>query len=210
MRTEEVQQRLALIQAVAENYGRDFSKSLIKIWLAALEQIDFERLQRAVATHISDPVRGHFPPTPAALIRLARGIRDDSAARAWSRFFAAARTCAFRGSVAFDDAALHAAVTDLGGATVLTRARDFDLSRLRKDFDALYVGHLSRGVPPGTYRGALYLGEGRLCDPPRLIGDAGLARAVLQAGADNGAALLIAPGTKLLSVANNAKPTEPI
>ncbi len=104
-------------------YRQDLTPFAIGVWWQACEPFDMEQVMRALTAHATDPDRGHFPPKPADLIRVLRGTHGDRALMAWSKAYGAIGSVGGYTSVAFDDPAIHAAITDLGGWSTFCRSK---------------------------------------------------------------------------------------
>lgn len=56
------------LRACADLYGKEFSDRQAFLYVDVLKGYDIERLRRAIRSHVQDPSRGRFFPTPADII----------------------------------------------------------------------------------------------------------------------------------------------
>ncbi|NJR44238.1 hypothetical protein HC761_02045 [bacterium] len=111
------------------------------LWFAALQALDIEQVERALQRHIQCPDAGQFPPKPADVLRHAQGNSAANAALAWGRVVnAMARVGAYQ-SVDFNDAAIHAAVRDLGGWPLLCASPMEERPFFQKRFEAAFKAY---------------------------------------------------------------------
>jgi hypothetical protein len=136
------QRILAAVVAASEIYAKELSQPAIKIWIATLGGLPIEAVEHAFAAHFKDPDAGRYMPKPADVIRRVRGISDDVALRAWTRYLEGLKDGWARALI-FDDPVLHRVVGDMGGS--LRRMTAFEEPQLRREFERRYIGYLERG-----------------------------------------------------------------
>ena len=107
-----VAQRLT---AMSEVYGRHLGEAGLGVWWLAMRPYDAADVIRALERHAVDPEAGQYMPKPADVVRCVDGAPGDSALLAWGAVAGAMRTVGAYRSVRFDDPAIHAAITDMGG-----------------------------------------------------------------------------------------------
>lgn len=186
-----------LITDVLAFYRQDVSAFALGVWWQACEGFEFEQVAKALTAHAMDPDRGQFAPKPADLVRVLRGTLVDRSLIAWGKVLDAIIRVGAYTSVAFDDPAIHIAITDMGGWTQVCRSNQDDLPHLQRRFCDLHRAYSQR---PDTPYPALLVGQheaenrhaGKRIAPPALIGDAARARAVLGQGGATRTAITMA------------------
>ena len=88
--------------------------------------------------HIGDPDAGQFLPKPADIIRRLEGSCDDKARLAWTKVMQAIEYVGSYESVVFDDARIHAVLTDMGGWIALCGHHIEQLKFLQHEFQKRY------------------------------------------------------------------------
>lgn len=180
----------AMLQAVADLYGRDLSADVVRLYWHALAAYDLAAVRQAFDRHVKSPDSGQFMPKPADLIRALGGTSADAAMQAWARVERAIRTVGGHESVAFDDALIHRCIDDMGGWPKVCTTREDELPFRARDFQTLYRGFvLRREVPAypthliGRFE-AQNRAAGQPVAAPLLIGDPVAARRVMEGGGD--------------------------
>lgn len=179
-----------LLKAWAEIHGKPLSAGAIALWWQALERYDIDQVEHAFAQLVRDADRGQFMPKPADVIRILDGTSGDRAAVAWGKVLDAARRVGAYSDVVFDDAPIHAAVEDLGGWPAICRTDMEQLSYAQHRFAQAYRAYTGR--PEGFEYPAVLTGDanasnrrnGQPLQPPALVGNPELARAVMERGGD--------------------------
>lgn len=175
------------LTACAELYGKPVSEGAMSLWWQALERFDIEQIEAAFRRVIEDPEGGQFMPKPADLIKRLEGTATERSLIAWGKVLEAARVVGAYRSVVFDDGAIHAAISDLGGWPSVCRSDADELPFLQRRFcDA----HRAYSTRHGLSFPSRLLGEhesanrhsGQPVAPPILVGDAQRAQAVALAG----------------------------
>lgn len=168
-------------------YRQDLSTFAIGVWWQACDAFELEQVARALSAHALDPDRGQFAPKPADLVRVLRGTMADRSLVAWGKVLDAMQRVGAYTTVVFDDGAIHAAISDMGGWPAICRGNVDELQFTQKRFCDL---HLAYSLRPDLAYPAQLLGEhdlqnrlaGHGVAPPALIGDASRAKAVAATG----------------------------
>lgn len=182
-----------MLEAMAALHSRELSADVLALYWAALQAYDLAAIRQALDRHTKNPDSGQFMPKPADVIRMLGGTTEDAAAQAWAKVERAIRRVGGYPDVAFDDAAIHRCIDDMGGWTKLCNGLEADLPFRQRDFTTLYRGYaMRRDVPayPALLRGRFSVdAEGRgysnrlpVPQPPVLIGDAERAAQVVKGG----------------------------
>lgn len=174
-------------------YGKDVSRFALDVWWQACQPFAFEQVTRALTRHAMDAERGQFAPKPADIVRQLSGTTTDRAMLAWGKVIDAASRVGAYSDVVFDDAAIHAAVEDLGGWPKLCRGEAKDLSYLQHRFCQSYTAYTDRGTFDyprrlGGDRSSDEMYQRRGLPPPKpaIVGDLAKARQVYAGGATGG------------------------
>ena len=174
-------------------YGRDVSRFALDVWWQACKPFEFEQVARALTRHAMDAERGQFAPKPADIVRQLAGTATDRAMLAWGKAIDAASRVGAYSDVVFDDAAIHAAIEDMGGWPKFCRTETKDLSYLQHRFSQSYTAYVGRGEfdYPRRLMGDrspddVYTKRGLPPPKPAVIGDVERARQVYRAGAVGG------------------------
>ena len=177
----------ALLTEAMAFYRQDVTTFSLGVWWAACERFDMEQVRKAMTAHALDPDRGQFVPKPADIVRQLQGTSTDRSLMAWSKVMEAAQRVGAWRSVVFDDPAIHAAITDLGGWPTVCRGEIDELPFLQKRFCDAHRAYAQRpgfAYPPrlvGNHEEINGL-TGHDSQPCMLVGDEAKARAVLAAG----------------------------
>lgn len=134
-----------LLTDVMAFYRQDVSTFALSVWWQACESFDFEMISKALTKHAMDPEHGQFPPKPADVVRQLSGTASDRSAIAWGKVHDAMGRVGAYTDVVFDDAAIHAAVDDLGGWPKMCRTELKDLSYLQHRFCDAHRAYTKRG-----------------------------------------------------------------
>jgi len=172
-------------------YRQDVSTFALGVWWAACEGFELEQVAKALTAHALDPDRGQFAPKPADLVRVLRGTSADRSLIAWGKVLDAMQRVGAYRSVVFDDGAIHAAISDMGGWPAVCRTLTDELPFTQKRFCDLHRAYSLR--PDAAYPPQL-LGDhalenrlnGHAADAPALVGDVARAREVERLGSAAG------------------------
>ncbi len=168
-------------------YGRDLTTFSGTVWLQAMKPFEIDRVTAALSAHLVDPDNGQFLPKPADIVRKLHGTAGDRSLVAWGKVSdAIARVGAWE-SVAFDDGAIHAAISDMGGWPAVCRTKVDELPFLQKRFTDLYATYSRRQglIYPSHLIGdteAINRSNNHRVPEPVLIGDPALAMQVRSGG----------------------------
>lgn len=188
MQASEKPQFAQKVSQILGFYGQPLSHFAVAMWWQACEAFELGQVATALTQHIADPDCGHVPPMPADVVRRLQGTYADRSLLAWGKVLGAMQRVGAYSSVAFDDAAIHAAIDDLGGWPQMCREPLDVLAQTQRRFCQAYQVHARADM---LVYPALLLGEsdgenrvkGRAMAPPVLIGDSARAQHVMDAGA---------------------------
>jgi hypothetical protein len=176
----------ALLTDALAYWRQDVSAFTLRVWWDGCRAFDLEQVGRALSAHAADAERGRFAPLLADVVRALHGTRADRSLLAWGRVLEAMQRVGAYESVAFDDAAVHAAVGDLGGWPAVCRSSVDDLPHLQRRFCQAHAAYSQR---PGDAYPPHLAGDceltnrlaGQRVNPPVLIGDPEQAMSVMAA-----------------------------
>ncbi len=182
-------------------YGQTLSAFALSVWWQACSGFELADVRRALTAHAMDPDRGQFAPKPADIVRVLRGTSADRSLVAWGKVLDAMQRVGAYQTVVFDDGAIHAAISDMGGWPTVCRSNIDELPFTQKRFCDLHRAYSAR--PDAAYPAEL-LGEsavtnattGHRAPTPMLVGDAKRAATVRSLGAD-GSKTAITPADAL-------------
>lgn len=174
---------------IAGIYGKpELTVAQLRMWQLALMDLELDDVKRGLTAHVRDEQAGQFPPKPADVRRGASG-GVGAGSLAWGKVARATRLVGAYSSVVFDDAAIHAAVVDLGGWAAVCRTPEGELPHLQRRFEAAYAAHRAAGTRdvPGVLLGVSDAankagGFHEFVKPPVLIGDVERCEAIAQLG----------------------------
>lgn len=173
------------LMAAAELYGKDLSDAVIALWWSLLSGYTVEQVERALHECLRSPDHGQYMPKPADVIRAIEGTTQDRSMQAWGKVVDAMRGVGAYRSVAFDDIAIHAAISDMGGWPHVCRQSVDEIQFLQRRFCDAYRAAQGRPAPgylPGEFEAENKL-RGFDAEPPVLVGDPARASVHAQAGA---------------------------
>lgn len=181
----------ALIQGVAECYGQNLSAQGIALRFKLLAQFDVAEVEKA-ALSIMATRKYTTMPTPADFLEhISGGSTEDKAEVEAGKVLDAIGRHGAYASVVFDDAVTQAVIVQAyGGWPKLCADCGVEESEnwFRKNFAKVWASYSRQGVKHnGFLPGLLEItnhsnGHFDAVEPPKLIGDAAKARAVLEAG----------------------------
>lgn len=180
---------LDVLAGVHDFYGKELSEFAGQVWTQACEGYELEQVTKALSAHLMDPERGHYMPKPSDIVRQLQGTNTDRSLIAWGKLLDAMQRVGAYTSVCFDDAAIHAAVEDVGGWQRMCRTSHDDLSYLQHRFCSAYKAYAARGefAYPAKLLGETEIAngpKGYRSEPPVLIGNPEAASRVLKAGGE--------------------------
>lgn len=200
-----------LVTDALSYYKQDVSSFILGVWWEGCKGFSMDQVVSAFSRHATDPEKGEFAPKVANIVKLLQGTPTDRAQVAWGKVLEAIQRVGPYCDVVFDDAAIHAAIVDLGGWTKLcavtyeelsylqhrfceshkayVRCENFDYPRMLSGIRSPDHEYANRGLPPPK---------------PQVIGDVPAARLVYKRGQQGGkmASLLLAAQAKLLITTN--------
>ena len=188
MQTNDIPQFIQMLHNLCEMYGKPrMSDEVAMLHFGALQDYSLEDVRKGFFAAMRNPDSGQFMPRPADVIRELSGSSDTRAAVAWAKVFEAICRVGHMPSIAFDDAIIHAVITDMGGWVKLALVGNDELPFRERDFLRIYRGYIGRSLGdyprylPGMAE-AENFGKGYTVEPPLLLGDAAKAQQVLLAG----------------------------
>lgn len=134
----------ALISDALAFYKQGTTPFSLSVWWEACQPFELEQVNKALVSHTMDPDHGRFAPMPADIVRVLQGTRVDRAAVAWGKVYDRIRRVGQYATVTFDDPAIHATVTDLGGWPALCQTKLDDLPFLQQRFQKTYMTFVGR------------------------------------------------------------------
>lgn len=146
-----------LITDVLAYYRQDTSPFTLTVWWSGCQPFTLEQVNKALTAHATDPDKGQFAPKVADMVRILAGTKTDRALMAWGRVHDAMSEVGSYQDVDFQDAAIHAAIIDMGGWPKVCRSELKDMSYVQHRFCESYRAYQSQGV----------------VDIPALVGDRG-------------------------------------
>lgn len=193
-----------LIQGVAECYGQSLSAQGIALRFKLLEQFSFAEVQNA-ALSIMATRKYTSMPTPAEFLEhIGGGAAEDKAEVEAGKVLSAIGRHGAYASVVFDDAVTQAVIVQAyGGWPKLCADCGVEESEhwFRKNFAKTWAAYSRQGVKQAGHLPGLFETSNRSngylehIEPPKLVGDPGKARAVLEAGRS---ALMLTGGPEAL------------
>lgn len=215
MRAEQMADFRGLLTDVMAYYRCDCSAFMLSVWWGALQAFDLEQVSRALQRHAVDPERGQFAPKVADIVRVLQGTATDRALLAWGKVLEAMSAVGAYTDVVFDDAAIHAAVEDLGGWPKVCRTDGGELSYLQHRFQQAHKAYTERGQFEYQRRLAgdrspdyEYVSRGLPAPLPVLVGDQARAVQVLRLGNVAGKTAIRALPVEAVALLASAGPAE--
>lgn len=186
-----------LLADVMAYYGKDVSEFTQGLFWNACAGFEFEQVARAFEAHAKDAEHGRFSPKVADLVRELAGTKTDRALLAWGKTLKAMSSVGAYQDVVFDDAAIHAAVEDVGGWPKLCRTTFDDLGYLQHRFCEAHRAYTKRGTFefPRRLAGArdpdeTFVKHGLPPPRPVMVGDIEACRRVYELGGATGKSLI--------------------
>lgn len=177
-----------LMESVMAVYGKDVNKFILKTWFACLQKYDMPSVTRAFEIHVR---KCKFAPKPSEIIEIIEGSGSDKAGTAWVKVHKAIRCIGKYESIVFDDALIHAVISDMGGWSYLCEGQEKDLVFRQKEFETKYRAFCDREILPeypqkliGRYEKD-NLANGQKVSPPMMIGEPKACGKVFIGGAKN-------------------------
>ncbi len=174
------------------------SKPMVRMFWQVLNGYEIEEIESAVARHLANPDNGQFAPKPADLIRLIEGDTRTKVALAWGKVENSIRRVGPYDSLVFDDALIHAVISDMGGWADLCNVTEDELPFRARDFENRYRAYCQH--PPVTFpRVVAGISEAHAISNslpapmPRLVGDKAKAKQVYALGGSTGTLQISGP-----------------
>lgn len=166
----------SLLTGALAYWRQDVSEFTLQVWWDGCRGFELEQVSKALSGHAADPERGRFPPMLADVVRALQGTHVDRSLLAWGRVHRAMSDVGAYRSVVFDDPAIHAAIADLGGWTVVCRSTIAELPHLQRRFCEAHRTYSTRGAedwPPVLIGDSEAANRGAGCQvaEPVLIGE---------------------------------------
>lgn len=181
-----------LISDALGYWRQDVSEFALAVWWNGCEKYSFEQVSKALSAHAADPDRGQFAPKLADIVRQLQGTKTDRSLIAWGKVMSAMSGVGAYQDVVFDDAAIHAAIADIGGWPKLCRTDMDDLSFAQHRFSQAHKAYTERGEfdYPKSLMGDRspdieFEKHGLALPKPALVGDKEKAKEVYQGGGAN-------------------------
>lgn len=169
-------------------YSKEVSTFALDVWWTAMRPFDLSAVIDAFNRHLVNPDAGQWLPKPADLIRMLGGRTQDQALVAWSKVDKAVRSVGTYSSVVFDDPLIHRVLCEMGDWIALGQKTENEWPFVAREFETRYRGYAMRSELPDYPPVLIGLAEARnglngiRVDPPRLIGNAERALAVMDGG----------------------------
>ncbi len=198
---------LALMKGIHALHRQPLSDPLLLIYWNACAEFTIEQVTHACNVLTRDAERGKFIPKPGDITFVIEGTSTDRAMIAWGKVLEGMQSVGAYRDVVFDDAAIHAAVLDMGGWPKMCRGDMKDISYLQTAFTKAHKAYTGRGtfdyprsLPGDRSPDSEYIKAGLPVPEPVLIGDRAACRAVyLGGGAAGKTAITFTGGAKLLA-----------
>lgn len=146
MRPEDKGEFAALLTGLAELHGRKLSRVQLRLYWLAFADLAFDDVRKAVEIHARSG--GKFFPVPSELRSLVCTSVSDRAALAWDRVMGALGSIGTYASVVFDDPAIHAAISSMGGWIKFGQLEPSEWTR--KEFERLHRAYANRIAVDGV------------------------------------------------------------
>jgi len=192
----------ALLTDALAYWRQDVSDFTLRVWWVGCSGYALEQVSKAISAHAADPQRGSFAPMLADVVRQLDGTHTDRSLMAWGMVLTACREIGAYRSVVFPDAAIHAAIHDVGGWPAVCRCDGAELPHMQRRFCESFRAYAARGVSAwlpvmlGVHEASNAI-SGRIVGQPVLIGDEQGCRRVMCGPND---ALRLAAGAVRVSV----------
>ena len=109
-----------------------------------LKPYELADIKAGIMAHLRDPDVGQYPIQCAHVTKHIEGSSKTNAAMAWNKVVVTIRRAGPYPDVIFDEAAIHAAIDDMGGWIKLCEVTDKELPFKGNEFKVLYEGYLKQ------------------------------------------------------------------
>lgn len=196
-------------------YGKSVTPQILGLFFNSLKHYEMPEIKGALSRHFTNPDSGQFAPKPADIVKYLQGGTNNQALAAWSKVDKAIRQVGPYQDVVFDDALIHAVLSDMGGWIAICDTKsDEDLRFRGNEFEKRYRGYVLS--PPSQFpkklTGLSNKGNShnrKRLSPPVMIGNQQSAEQVYIAGKESAGlrvgslANILDEGVKALSSNSN-------
>jgi hypothetical protein len=194
-----------LMAFLCASYHKELSPLVVEMYWRALEKYSIAEINRAIDIHIGHPENSSRWPMPGDFVRHIEGGTQSQALLAWTKVLEKGiKRVGQYSSVVFDDAIIHAVITDMGGWVQLCRASIDELPFIARQFEQRYSFYLTHR--PAEYpRKLIGLTEqynamnGFRIEAPRYIGDEQKAKLIFESNDENVVTLSVEAEKRLTS-----------
>ena len=178
-----------MVSEVLAYYRQDCTPFTLSVWWEGCKPFSMEQVSKAMTAHATDPDRGQYAPKVADIVRILGGTSTDRSMLAWGKVYDAMGRIGAYTDVVFDDPAIHATISDMGGWPKMCRTSMDELSYLQHRFCEPYRAYSGKQVDyPRVLNGdrspdELYAKRGLPAPKPAVVGDVEQARLVYKGGA---------------------------
>jgi hypothetical protein len=199
-----------LLAGMFAYHRQAFSPALGGIyWRGCAPRFTLDQVVKAVDTLTADPEAGKFLPKIGDITRVLEGTHADRSMLAWGKVLEALSSVGAYQDVIFDDAAIHAAVQDMGGWPKMCRGEIANLGYLQTAFCKAHIAYTGRGtfdyprsLPGDRSPDAEFEKVGLPPPTPVLVGDPEGCRRVFEGGSSTGkTAITFTAGAALAALA---------
>jgi hypothetical protein len=135
---------LTAVSLLTDVYGRPApSSSTVQLWRTMLEPYTLAQVQDAIKAYQRSERRA-YAPVPGDIAVIIDGERADHSADAWALLQRAIRTVGSYSAPAFADPAIHRAIADAGGWSVVCQWTEAEMHFHRQRWTADYARHAKR------------------------------------------------------------------
>lgn len=135
---------LSILRAMASTFGKEADEAMLLGYSIGLADLPLAEVEKSVGRAIRE---SRFMPTVAELRELAGIVRPEArAALAWTVADTAVRRNGAYRTMQFDDPITTATIARLGGWVRFCDVTEDELPFKRKEFEAVYMALLQRGV----------------------------------------------------------------
>lgn len=116
--------------------------NMIDLYWNQLNKYSMQAVRHGLTAHLNDPDKGAFFPAASDILRGINGSHALQATKAWNKVDYAVRSIGRGTSLVFDDARIHATLSDMGGIgkLCLTSERNYPFKKI--EFEKLYARNL--------------------------------------------------------------------
>jgi hypothetical protein len=133
-----------LISTIAELHDKSISKALVEIYWECLQKFELLDIKHAIKAHAKNPDTGQFMPKPSDVVRYLEGGTNAQALQAWTKVEKAIESIGGYSSVIFDDALIHAVISDMGGWIQFCKMTEEESPFKAQEFEKRYARYAIR------------------------------------------------------------------